>query len=96
MRSIPIKAFFPRELVANAADAVDRRRFEGLTAPAVSLPWEAKVRIPPDQSARTLTIANPGIGMSKADLMQRLGTIARFGTLALRRRPRTWRRRSSG
>ncbi len=76
------REIFLRELVANAADAVDRRRFEGLTDPAVSLPAEARVRVLPDKEGRTLTITDPGIGMSKADLVQHLGTIARSGTLA--------------
>ncbi len=76
------REIFLRELVANAADAVDRRRFEALTDPAISLPAEAQLRIIPDAEARTLTIADPGIGMAKADLSQHLGTIARSGTLA--------------
>ncbi|WP_439598642.1 molecular chaperone HtpG [Falsiroseomonas sp.] len=76
------REIFLRELVANAADAVDRRRFESLTDAALMLPEDAKVRIVPDKAARTLTISDAGIGMSKADLAQHLGTIARSGTLA--------------
>jgi molecular chaperone HtpG len=76
------REIFLRELVANAADAVDRRRFEALTEPALMLPGEAKLRIIPDKAARTLTLSDPGIGMSKAELAQHLGTIARSGTLA--------------
>jgi molecular chaperone HtpG len=76
------REIFLRELVANAADAVDRRRFEALTDDRLGLPAEAKVRIVPDKEARTLTIADPGIGMSKAELVEHLGTIARSGTLA--------------
>lgn len=76
------REIFLRELVANAADAVDRRRFEALTDPALGLPSESKVRVVPDKAARTLTISDPGIGMSKAELAQHLGTIARSGTLA--------------
>jgi len=76
------REIFLRELVANAADAVDRRRFEALTDAALGLPAEAKVRILPDKAARTLTISDPGIGMSKAELVEHLGTIARSGTLA--------------
>ncbi|GGC70817.1 chaperone protein HtpG [Siccirubricoccus deserti] len=68
--------------MANAADAVDRRRFEALTDQFLTLPAEAKVRILPDKAARRLTISDPGIGMSKAELAQHLGTIARSGTLA--------------
>ena len=76
------REIFLRELVANAADAVDRRRFEALTDSSLGLPAEAKVRIIPDKAARTLTISDPGIGMTKADLAAHLGTIARSGTLA--------------
>jgi molecular chaperone HtpG len=76
------REIFLRELVANAADAVDRRRFEALTDEALGLPAEPKVRIVPDKEARTLTIGDCGIGMSKAELAQHLGTIARSGTLA--------------
>lgn len=76
------REIFLRELVANAADAVDRRRFEALTDEALGLPAEAKVRVVPDKAARTLTISDPGIGMTKADLAEHLGTIARSGTLA--------------
>ncbi|NKC33443.1 molecular chaperone HtpG [Falsiroseomonas selenitidurans] len=76
------REIFLRELVANAADAVDRRRFEALSDQALMLPAEAKLRIVPDKAARTLTIADPGIGMSKSELAQHLGTIARSGTLA--------------
>jgi molecular chaperone HtpG len=76
------REIFLRELVANAADAVDRRRFEALTDEILMLPAEAKVRIVPDKAAGTLTISDPGIGMTKADLVEHLGTIARSGTLA--------------
>ncbi|GJE62701.1 molecular chaperone HtpG [Methylobacterium trifolii] len=76
------REIFLRELVANAADAMDRRRFEALTSAASALPPDAKVRIAPDKAARTLTVSDAGIGMSKEDLAQNLGTIARSGTRA--------------
>ncbi|NKE44122.1 molecular chaperone HtpG [Roseomonas frigidaquae] len=76
------REIFLRELVANAADATDRRRFEALTDPALMAPEGARLRIVPDKAARTLTISDSGIGMSKADLVQHLGTIARSGTAA--------------
>jgi molecular chaperone HtpG len=79
------REIFLRELVANAADAVDRRRFEALTDPALMLAGEPKLRILPDRDARSLTIADQGIGMTKAELSQHLGTIARSGTLAFAR-----------
>ncbi|GJE34240.1 Chaperone protein HtpG [Methylobacterium oxalidis] len=61
---------------------MDRRRFEALTAAGLALPPDAKVRIVPDKAARTLTLSDAGIGMSKEDLAQNLGTIARSGTRA--------------
>ena len=76
------REIFLRELVANAADAVDRRRFEALTNEALALPAEASLRIMPDKAARTITISDAGIGMGKAELTQHLGTIARSGTRA--------------
>jgi molecular chaperone HtpG len=76
------REIFLRELVANAADAVDRRRFEALTNEALALPAEANLRITPDKAARTLTISDAGIGMGKTELSQHLGTIARSGTRA--------------
>ncbi|HEX3399083.1 MAG TPA: molecular chaperone HtpG [Acetobacteraceae bacterium] len=76
------REIFLRELVANAADAMDRRRFESLTDPALALPAEAKVRIVPDKAARTLLIADDGIGMGRQELIDNLGTIARSGTRA--------------
>jgi molecular chaperone HtpG len=74
------REIFLRELVANAADATDRRRFESLTDPAIAPPETAKVRIVPDKPARTLTISDDGIGMTRQDLIDNLGTIARSGT----------------
>ena len=76
------REIFLRELVANAADAMDRRRFEALTSAASALPPDAKVRIVPDKEARTLTVSDAGIGMGKEDLAANLGTIARSGTRA--------------
>jgi molecular chaperone HtpG len=74
------REIFLRELVANAADAIDRRRFEALTHPAVMPPEAAKIRIRADRPARTISIADDGIGMSREDLIGNLGTIARSGT----------------
>ena len=76
------REIFLRELVANAADATDRRRFEALTDPALTPPAEAAVRINPDKDASTITVADAGVGMSKAELAENLGTIARSGTRA--------------
>ena len=76
------REIFLRELVANAADAMDRRRFEALTDPDLSPPPDAKIRIVPDKQARTLLIADDGIGMTRQELIDNLGTIARSGTRA--------------
>ncbi len=76
------REIFLRELVANAADASDRRRFEALTDPALAPPAEAKIRIVPDKQARTLLVSDDGIGMSRQELIDNLGTIARSGTKA--------------
>jgi molecular chaperone HtpG len=76
------REIFLRELVANAADATDRRRFEALTDSRLAPPADAKLRIVPDKPGRTLTIEDAGIGMSKQELAQNLGTIARSGTRA--------------
>jgi molecular chaperone HtpG len=76
------REIFLRELVANAADAVDRRRFESLTDPALAPPQEAKIRIVPDKQSRSLLISDDGIGMSRQDMIDNLGTIARSGTRA--------------
>ena len=76
------REIFLRELVANAADAIDRRRFAALTDSALALPADAAVRIVPDKAARTITLSDPGIGMTKDELAQNLGTIARSGTRA--------------
>jgi molecular chaperone HtpG len=76
------REIFLRELVANAADAIDRRRFESLTHPALMPPEGAKVRILPDRPGRCITIADDGIGMTREELIADLGTIARSGTRA--------------
>ena len=76
------REIFLRELVANAADATDRRRFESLTDLSLGSPEAAQVRIVPDKDARTLTVTDDGIGMSREELLSNLGTIARSGTRA--------------
>jgi molecular chaperone HtpG len=76
------REIFLRELVANAADAVDRRRFESLTDPALTPPADARIRIVPDKQASTVLISDDGIGMTRQELIDNLGTIARSGTRA--------------
>ena len=76
------REIFLRELVANAADATDRRRFEALTHPAYALPEDAAIKITIDKPGRTITISDSGIGMTREDMVSHLGTIARSGTRA--------------
>ena len=77
------KEVFLRELVSNASDACDRLRYAALTYPdLVEGDAEYRVRLSVDKDARTLTIADNGIGMSRDELIENLGTIARSGTLA--------------
>jgi len=75
------KEVFLRELISNASDALDRRRFEALSNPALQPDGDLEIRITADRPARTLTIADNGIGMSREELVEHLGTIARSGTL---------------
>src|SRR6202142_1459103 len=76
------REIFLRELVANAADAVDRRRFESLTDANLAPPADAKIRIIPDKQASTVLISDDGIGMTRQEMIDNLGTIARSGTRA--------------
>ncbi|MGH7070013.1 MAG: molecular chaperone HtpG [Acetobacteraceae bacterium] len=76
------REIFLRELVANAADGIDRRRFLALTDPAMVLAEGAKVQIVPDKAGRQLTIADDGVGMSHDELASQLETIARSGPRA--------------
>ena len=74
---------FLRELISNASDACDRRRYEALTRPELApADAEYRVELTLDAKARTLTIGDNGIGMNRADLVENLGTIARSGTAA--------------
>ena len=75
------KEIFLRELVSNAADAADKLRFEALSNNALyeSDP-ELSVRISVDKAARTISVSDNGVGMSRDEVVQNIGTIARSGT----------------
>ncbi|WP_434031397.1 molecular chaperone HtpG [[Pseudomonas] boreopolis] len=75
------KEIFLRELVSNAADAADKLRFEALKAPALLEEDPAlRIRVEFDKDARTVTIDDNGIGMSREEAVAHLGTIAKSGT----------------
>ena len=77
------REIFLRELISNASDACDRLRFEALENPELygGQP-ELRIRIQCDQEKKTITIRDSGIGMSRADIIENLGTIAHSGTRA--------------
>ncbi|HHX05706.1 MAG: molecular chaperone HtpG [Thiopseudomonas sp.] len=75
------KEIFLRELISNASDAADKLRFEALSAPELlEGDAELKIRISFDKDANTLTIEDNAIGMSRDDVINHLGTIAKSGT----------------
>ncbi len=71
---------FLRELIANAADAIDKARFLAVTDPGQAREWE--IRIEPDKERGQLTITDNGVGMTRDEVVTDIGTIARSGTRA--------------
>ena len=76
------KEIFLRELISNASDAVDKLAYKALTDDQVGLNRsDFKIRLIPDKEARTLTVSDNGIGMTREEMESNLGTIARSGSL---------------
>ncbi|MFZ0526478.1 MAG: molecular chaperone HtpG [Xanthobacteraceae bacterium] len=91
------KSVFLRELIANAADACERLRYEALAEPAL-LGEDAKPRITValDAEGKTLSVEDNGIGMSREEMIEALGTIARSGTKAFLERLEAGQKQSEG
>jgi molecular chaperone HtpG len=77
------KEVFLRELISNASDALDKLRFQSLTNPSL-LPGsdELCIRVKVDKNAKTVTISDNGIGMTREEVIENIGTIARSGSKA--------------
>lgn len=80
------KEVFLRELISNASDALDRRRFEAVSNPELAVEGELAIELTANRIDRTLTISDNGIGMNREELVEHLGTIARSGTLEFLKR----------
>src|SRR5215475_15213124 len=74
------KDIFLRELISNASDALDKVRFEALSRAELTPVGEPEIRLEVDADARTLSVYDNGIGMTREELVANIGTIARSGT----------------
>ena len=74
------KDIFLRELISNASDALDKVRFEAITRPELTPAGELEIRLEADAAARMLSVWDNGIGMTREEVVQNIGTIARSGT----------------
>src|SRR5579864_1486247 len=75
------KEIFLRELVSNASDACDKLRFDAIADPALHEDGAAlEIRVSYDSDARTITVSDDGIGMSRQEVIEHIGTIAKSGT----------------
>jgi|TARA_E500000178_G_scaffold120200_1_gene120298 molecular chaperone HtpG len=77
------REIFLRELISNASDAIDKRRFAAIEDSSLDVSVEGyEIRVEVDEEAKTLSISDNGIGMSRDDVVENLGTIAKSGTAA--------------
>ena len=77
------REIFLRELISNASDAIDKRRFAAIEDSTLDVGGEGyEIRVDVDEDAKTLSISDNGIGMSRDDVIENLGTIAKSGTAA--------------
>lgn len=77
------KEVFIREIISNASDALDKARFIAVSDPEfLSTAPELEIKIDFDNDAKTISITDTGVGMSKAELIKNLGTVAKSGTTA--------------
>ena len=84
------KEIFLRELISNASDAIDKLHFKSLTDDSINLTQsDYKIHLDVDKDARTITITDNGIGMTKDDLENNLGTIAQSGSFAFKKENET-------
>jgi len=74
------KDIFLRELISNASDALDKLRFDAISRAELLPAGELEIRLEADPTARTLSVNDNGIGMSREEVVQNIGTIARSGT----------------
>lgn len=74
------KEIFLRELISNASDAIDKRRVASLSDSKIEFPAEPEIRIEVDDANRTLTLIDTGIGMSRSEVVEYIGTLAKSGT----------------
>ena len=75
------KEIFLRELISNASDACDKLRFEAIASPELlQADPDLAIEVAYDKAARTITISDNGVGMSRAEVIEHLGTIAKSGT----------------
>ena len=74
------KDIFLRELISNASDAIDKRRVLSLSDEKIGFPADPEIRIETDPENRTVSIIDSGVGMSRSEVVEYVGTLAKSGT----------------